>query len=350
MSETYELPSQEEVRVRRKVDTNSSCDLTLHSNNATHKHSDESTEEPTKVPLRSLITAVESDLVTKALQINAQLRRRRRQLPSDGNHIKTNSTNDEIDGNKNLFQSLFNFTRPQRDTTENKDVKIQLNGIVKAVESTLVHSAQNLKEPTASNHENGTLIKTKPNESPRVNRDTEQIAQQNGTEPKKEQEIVRVQKLDSNNLDLLKPITFKPSSDALVTEPTTVSHEESIATTKTPVVHKTNLTVVHTTNTISLIPSGKNNITHVQHQEISKTVFHSNLAIFPTISSHSINTPLPHAATEESAPETTVATQLGDEPNKSEKDGKLEELQQKTEKLKEKFAEIQAQPVILSTF
>lgn len=349
MPETYELSSHEETRVRRKVDINSSSDANI----AVQKHSDENTEEPTKVPLRSLITAVESDLVTKALQINAHLRRRRRELPSDGINVKLNDTNDKIDENTNLFQGLFNFTRPQRETTENKDVKIPLNGIVKAVESTFVNSAQTLKEPTATNHENGTLIKTTSdsNNSTRVNRDTEQIAQQNGTEPKKEQEIVQVQKLDSNNLDLLKPITFKPPSEEPTTDSTTVSHEESIATTiKNTVVHKTDLTLVHTTNTFSLIPRNKNNITHVQHQQISKSVFHSNLAIFPTISSHSINTPLPpNTTTEESVPETTDATRIKDELSKSEKEEKFDKLQQNAERLKEKFAEVQAQPVILST-
>lgn len=343
VSETFQLPPDEIRIIRRNVQTSAS--------NSTEE-SEQKTDEPAKVPLRRLITAVEADLVTQALQINGQLRRRRStpQL-SNGDSSRGNSTssNDSGDANKNLFEGLFNFTRPLRETEE-KNVKIQLNGLVQAVESTLIHSAQNLKEPKKLSQDEASIeATTELNESLRINRDTNSQNDEHDAPDSKKEPVIQVQKLDSANpqqsLNILNPITFKPV--APVTE-TTTACDETPATTEYPIVQKTNVTVIHATNTVSLIPATDKKPAHVQHQEISKTVFHSNLAIFPTLAPKAINAPLPHTTTAVGLTETTVAAQASNAPNKSEKDAKYDELLQKTEKLKEKFAEIQAEPIIFS--
>lgn len=344
--ETFVL-SPDEIRIRRNVQTTESS--STNSSERQTSDSEEKTEEPVKVPLRGLITAVESDLVTKALQVNAQLRlRRSTPSPSVEDNTKENSTSSEhsVDVNQDLFEGLFNFTRPHRDAEE-KDVKIQLNGLVQAVESTLVNSAKNLRDPKHLNQNDSSIeVTTETDESHRVNRDTETQNDQHIEVDSKDEPVIQVQKLDSSNsqqnLNILSPITFKPTAP----ETTTVS-DESIATTELPTVHKTNVTIIHASNTISLIPGTDKTVAHVQHQEISKTVFHSNLAIFPTISPKTINAPLPQTTTAEDINETTVAAQASNAPM-SEKDAKHDELKQQAEKLKEKFAEIQAKPVILS--
>lgn len=345
--------SADEVRIRRNVDCNEtdpSIDLTKQPNNSEDVKRDErKTDEQAKVPLRGFIRAIESDLMSKALEVNAQLRKRRSTerivSDEDDEDVKLektnqqNSTTDAVDVNKNFFEGLFDFTRPERET-EDKTLKIPLDDLVQAVETTLVQSAKNLKE---QNHSKRDISSEESDES---NEDTI-----NETKPSKKPEI-KIEKIapsSSLNLNLLNPIAFKSVSMASASEQSTASDEELISTTEIP-IQKTNLTVLQASNSLRLVPSFDNKLAHVQRQEISKTVFHSSLAIFPTIPPHVINAPLPYVTTTEEAVDTTVAVQTSSSTVKSEEETKHEQLLEKAEKLKEKIAEIQAEPVILSQF
>lgn len=294
-----------------------------------------------------MITAVESNLATEALQINAHLRRRRStpQLSGEDSN-KVNYTSN--DANENLFANLFNFTRPQRDA-DNKDEKIPLDGLVQAVESTLINSAENLQDSKPiSNDENATNgSTTEIDASHRINRDASSENDKNNESDSRKDSIVQVQKLDSanfnQNLNILSPITFKSH----VNETSTTS-DELPATTEQPTLHKTNVTVIQASKSVSLIPATENKVAHVQHQAISETVFQSSLAIFPNIPS--MNTPVQFTTTAEDLAETTIIEQANHLPNNSEKDAKIDELQQNADKLMEKYQEVQAEPVILSQF
>lgn len=306
--------------------------------------------EPTKVPLRGLINSIESKLVVEAQQVNANIRTKR--TAADNSTSVGNSTiDDSVDVNKNLFEGLFNFTRPLRETVE-KDIKIPLNGLVKAVESTLVNSAQNLKESNESSKREASVEEsTDSNDSHRINRDSDAVAVESNDKPN-----IQVQSLSASkiiqNLGLLSPITFKPAAAAEDVEETTSSDvDDASTTTEIPIVHRTNLTVIEESKGFSLIPGSDQKLAHVQHQEITKTIFHSNLAIFPTIPPKTINAPLPYVTTTESTIDTTVAVQSSTAAaKKTELQLKHEQILKKAEQLKEKFAEIQAEPVILSQF
>lgn len=346
VSEIYELPTGS-IRIRRKINTLTTNATSGGTHTQNINQSEENTEEPTKVPLRGIITAVESDLVTKALQVNAELHQRRKRFPSNGHTSNKNVTNTASydDSYTNLFEGLSNITRSHRDTG-NENEKIALDDIVDVVESTLVNSAELLREPKSINHDNGTLIETiELNESHQIKRDSENVQKTEVDHVK--QPDIQVQTLNTSNLNILSPITFKPTTVEHITVSTINSDEKTDAPTKVPVRQKTNLDVVHVTKTISVTPNDDKNITHIQQQQISTTVFHSNLAIFPTIPPHTINTPLSHStsaiANDESVSETTITSKLTSNTNEN------DELRQKAEQLKEKFAEIEAQPVIFST-
>lgn len=370
----YDLPP-EEARLRRQTDSNktdASIDvLNKQSGEAKDvKRPERKTEEQVKVPLRHFISAIETDLVSKALQVNSELNQQRRRKRSferiicdddeenganddDGNKESVNNKSendtiiDSVDVNKDFFGGLFNYTRPDRES-EDKDIKIPLNGLVHAVETTLVNSAQNLKDAPSkrdvSNSTNETPDSTTDdsNESHRIDRDIV-----NETEVKKQPEI-KVSKISSaTNVDLLGPITFK--SVATSTEESTQSDEETISTTEIP-IQKTNVTVVKASSSLSLVPGADKKLAHVQHQQILQTVFSSNLAIFPTIPPQIINGALPtQIPTTDEPIETTIASKSSSN-TKTEQELKHEQLMQQAQKLKEKFAEIQAEPVILSHF
>lgn len=366
-----DLPTPGESRTRRQTgcnETDPSIDINKQVGETEDvKRSERRTEELVKLPLRGFISAIESDLVSRALNVNAQLNRRKRSIESivdhdddddsdednDSNDNKTSSnttiTDDSVDVNKDFFEGIFNYTRPQRETEE-KDVKIPLNGLVSAIETTLVHSAQNLKDlkhtkrevSTEENHE----LSTESIESHRISRDTS-----NDQEPKTDADIKVAKIAASNNIDLnlLSPIAFKTQSTAHVTtEEPNHSDEEATSTTEQP-IQRTNVTVIQASASVSLVPGPDKKLAHVQHQEISRTVFHSSLAIFPTIPPQSINAPLPHFTTTEEPIDTTIIPKATPSTmSKSEDELKHEQMLQKADKLKEKFAEIQAEPVILS--
>ncbi|XP_031631267.1 uncharacterized protein LOC116345751 [Contarinia nasturtii] len=361
----YDSPP-EETRIRRETDlnaTDTSIDVLSKQTDQIEdvKRPERKTEEQTKVPLRGFISAIESDLVSKALQVNSQLNQRRRRRRSfdheddnEGdddedskesvNNKSDNSTvqSDSLDVNKNFFEGLFNYTRPERES-EDKDVKIPLNGLVQAVETTLVNSAQNLKDSKPSKRD----VFNSTKDTSKSNTDNSNESHQNDAEIKQQPDI-KVAKIKSSvELNLLGPIAFKPAPTA--TEESTHSDEETISTTEIP-IQKTNLSVIKESHSLSLVPGADKKVTHVQTQQILQTVFSSNLAIFPTIPPESINAPLPtHIPTTEEPDQTTITPKVPTN-TKTEQELKHEQLMQKAQQLKEKFAEIQAEPVILSHF
>lgn len=351
--ESAEIPlDDDDTRVKRSVtqnQTDSAVDTSEHEANSSN---DTKTFEPTKVPLSGLISSIESDLVSQAQQVNAHLRALRTipdTVDEDNSKENSTSTDDSVDVNKNFFEGLFNFTRPLRET-EDKDIKIPLRGLVNAVESSLVNSAQNFKEPTQTKRDIAVEYDSNSNETYRINRDCATDDQESIKQPN-----IQVQALSASNavqnLNLLSPITFKPTSEATSVDDGTLADEDGISTTETTSIHKTDLTVVDASKGTSLIPGSDNKLAHVQYQEISKSIFSSNLAIFPTIPPKSINAPLPQfTTTEQPDIETTVAVQSTTAAKKTELQLKHEQLLQRAQELKEKFAEIQADPVILSQF
>lgn len=358
-NDSYKLPESAEIplddddtRVKRSVTQNQTDSAVDTSEHAADSSNDTKTVEPTKVPLSGLISSIESDLVFQAQQVNAHLRALRTipdTVDEDSSKENSTSTDDSVDVNKNFFEGLFNFTRPLRET-EDKDIKIPLGGLINAVESSLVNSAQNFKEPVQSKRDVAVENDSNSNETHRINRDCATDDQESIKQPN-----IQVQALSASNavqnLNLLSPITFKPTSEAASVDDVTLADEDGISTTETTSIHKTDLTVVDGSKGTSLIPGSDNKLAHVQHQEISKTIFSSNLAIFPTIRPKSINAPLPQfTTTEQPDIETTVAVQSTTAAKKTELQLKHEQLLQKAQELKEKFAEIQADPVILSQF
>lgn len=329
----------DETRFRQSAQNNepdSSIDVNKQANESDDtKRSERKTEDQAKVPLHGLIAAIESDLVSTASQVNSNLRSRRSIAQTDGNYNTENASTSDgtVDVNKNFFEGLFSYTRPLRETEE-KNVRIPLDGLIHAVETTLINSAQNLKD---TQHLKRDVSEKIPIDVQDSDKDT-----------------IKVQKLTSSNsiqsLNLLNPITFKPVPTEPVTEHLTCDNEETISTTELPPIQKTKYNQIESSSSVNLVPDTDNKLAHVQHQQISKTVFFSSLAIFPTIQPKSINVPLPQITTTEEPAETTVAIQASTitAPSKSQQDAKHEQLLQKAEKLKEKFAEIQADPVILS--
>lgn len=300
-----ELPSEEVITYRDKRKTN----------------------DPSALPLRGVIDAIEKDLLVKANKANENTRQRRSPQVDEENSSTENSTilDNPADVNKDFFGDLFNYTRPDRET-DDKDIKIPLNSLVQAVESTLVHSALNLKDTKIKRDVSTEKPSTeKPSTEPHPSE-----------ESKSKPETIHVEKINAlQDLHLLNPITFKPASTE---EP--CGDEENITTTE-PSIQKTKIAVVHASNSVSLVAGRDKKLAHVQHQEISQTVFHSSLAIFPTIPPNSISAPLP--TTTDLAVGTTIAPHITEASKKK-------ELVAEALKLKEKFAEIQADPVILSQF
>lgn len=326
-------------RKKRKIDVSES-DPTIDVNQQKNINSNDlnraqrKASEPT-LSLRDFITTIENNLVDRAKVLNTNLRKRRSTENETFNDDKvsnestTTTTKHPLhEVHDKFFHEITNSTRPEQ-STGNKTDKIQLNGVVKAVESTLFHSA----------------IKVKRNAPDELNT-------KNKNENNDESSSIdyHVQKIDSTkdnqNLNLLNGITFKYSNE---TETTTTTATEA------PAVHKTNLTLVHSTKSVQILPYSDEKTVRVQHQHLEKTVFQSNLAIFPTLASHAINTPLPTTTKATSTSTTTI-----ENTNESTTDAKIEsrsdkrpdkdELLSKAEQMKEKIAEVQAVPVIFSQF
>lgn len=310
----YVLP--DEIRMRRKIDETYS----LRNGSQEMIESDEENKEgPTKVPLQGIITAIETDLVTTALLASTQLHKRQ--------SMASEMSNDSIDANTNLFEDLFNFTRSdgQTDGKENVVKKIPLNGLVNAVESTLINSAQNLK--------NTEQLQPNIDDKHRIDRDTND-------------ETVQIQTIDGSkslqNLNILSSIAFKPVlNDTEMDTITTVGDDgiDTVTMTEHPEIQRTNFTVIHASDTFSLVPDGENKLAHVQHQAISKTVFQSNLAIFPTIAPKSLVT----------SGEQTSKEEINENPASATVQSLLSS-NGTNKTLREKIAEVKAEPVILSSF
>lgn len=306
-----------------------------------------------EIPLRGLITAIETELVDSAEKINSNVSNQEQLSVETTTEIVTEKPDDDddsIDVNKNFFDEIFEFTRAQRQTTVEKTANktIPLNGLVQAVESTLVNSAQKLQkaETKKSSAEKVEKIPADAEVKERKTRSADHDDEDDDDDDDEKDEKTgknhfAVEKLTPTknvNLDLLKPITFKtPASES-----SDESHENESGevSSTTPAVHvqSTNFTVVRAKNSTHIIPNADNKTIHVQHQQISQTVFHSTLAILPTISPNNINVPsiASTTTTQTSVTETVDAvTDKNKESNES-------------QKLKEKVAEVEAIPIILS--
>lgn len=283
-----------------------------------------------KIPLQGLISAVEGDLVNKAKAINAVIKNSQ---PKDGASCNDGTTTSPKSAEKDFFDEINNSTKVSK-RSDDKSARIPLDGLVKAVESTLIHSAK--------------LVKRNAEES------TTSIASTTKSDEGKQSvpaAVIHVEQLNSSkgssHLNVLAPI----AATSTTTEPTITTVKSNTEPSSIQLQH-TNLTVVHTSQTIQITPNEADNSLHVKHQQIQKSIFHSNLAIFPTIPPETINAPLPTGSTStESNMETSTNLNNIDDHQKSDGDhDKKKKLLSKNEELQEKIAEIQADPVILSQF
>lgn len=318
-----------------------------------------------------------------------------------------NENGDALDVNKNLFASLFEFTRPQRKADSNEGAQtIQLHGLVSAVESTLLNSAKDINAAkvkadsasAATSTSTTTTTTTAPSsdadkttekrivraiEVPN-NAKTEETDEDTDKDIKFDVDVVRDEPGRPHDLSLLSPITFntpsEPNDESTTAAATSTTTETSI--------HHTNITIVKTSNTTHVIPT--DGAVHIQHQHIQHSIFHSNLAFLPTISPQQINTPTTtptsaeektqtpcqnssnesssdESSSEDSSEEnkktitkcTKKSTNTTEDTKSAEASTPIDEqnskaikedlkLLKKAQKLKEKIAEVEADPVILS--
>lgn len=296
--------------------------------------------EDQKISLRSYISSIESTLLSKAQAINANVRLRRSlsaKTVDEANSSENITTKDGlIDANKDLFEGLFEYTRAEsRSSEENvKDIKIPLNGLVQAVETTFINSAQNLKDQEILNT---AKRDTNSSDNPPSNRNSDVHSMETI-------QVKKITPLNGHDLNILKPIAFNAAASVnLPSIPDPIScNDELITTTEISPHQQSNLSVVHSSSTVHLVPDADQKLAHVQHQQIQQTVFHSSLAIFPTIPPQSINVPnLIKTTTQENVDDTTVTVHpITPIPEQM--------ISVDLDKLKEKIAEIQAVPVILS--
>lgn len=245
---------------------------------------------------------------------------------------------DSLDIHKDLFASLFEYTRPERDTVSNdSDIRVPLHGLVHAVETTLLNSASQINgkaiaaasaaEPTKST----TKTEVTPSNSEDDDRkqrsievfstakfeDTDHLTDKDlkfdpDREEAKQQDLGLLAHIafstpirQRDNETTIKHITARSTSEdnlknveeingadesataADASDNTTVESDAS-STTADP-FHSTNITVIKTTNTTHIVPHG--DVVHVQHQHIQQSIFHSNLAFLPTIPPHKVNIP-----------------------------------------------------------
>lgn len=333
-----ELPTDETRTKRQTYEKDPSIDVNKQASNESEavKRTERKTDEQT-ISLRSFISSIESDLVSRAQLINANVRLRR-SLSAETTENGTSNENvtNAPDVNKDLFDGIFEYTRPQRESESEKDAKIPLDGLVQAVESTFIKSAQKIKSK----------------------RDVKEIEEQHGNkrdvdEPKEDRFSsgnYQVKKLTSSNnhdLNLLNPITFKAVDSLELSATVSQScNDDAVSTTEFSPLQPSNLSLIQSSDFVHLVPDADKKLAYVQHQQIQQTVFHSNLAIFPTIPPQTINVPLLlTTTTEEIAELTTLSTST---PEKPQSHSPHRISLENAEKLKEKIAEIQAEPVIFS--
>lgn len=327
-----------------------------------------SDEKKDEIPLRGLISAIETELVDSADKINSDVSNREQRSAETTPQTQTEKSDDDddsIDVNKNFFAGIFEFTRAQREATnENITNKtIPLKGLVDAVESTLINSAQKLQTAAATKNKStekverisavDTEAKERKTRSVEEDDDAKEVP-----EGKSHFAVEKVYPTKNLNLDLLKPIAIKTpenaSSESHESSESSESNEscEVVSTTTATPVQPTSLTVVHESNSTHIIPNANTKTVHVQRQQISETIFHSTLAILPTISPNNINVQAIAATTTATATTQTSTTETVDAvTDKVDSTKQLNEnkVSDKRQELKEKFAEVAANPVILTS-
>lgn len=293
------------------------------------------------IPLQGLISAVEGDLVNRAKAINTDIKniQEQKNATNCNDAIVTTTTHNPSISN-DFFGQIDNSTKVNKRSDE-KSARIPLEGVVKAVESTLIHSAK--------------LVKRSADEPvPTTNSDS------NEDKPNVSTPVIHVEQLSSltgsSHLNVLGPIAAPSAPTTTTTESsTTKPTTESASTPPAAHVQHTNLTVVHSSDTLQIIPNAEDNSLHIKRQQLQKTVFHSNLAIFPTIPPETINAPLKTGptTTESSSVDATTHIDTTDATTKNDDShdaAKTEKLLSKIEQLQEKIAEVEADPVIVSQF
>lgn len=286
-----------------------------------------------KIPLQGLISAVEGDLVDRAKAINTDIKYNQENTNSTNcDDATATTTSQKPPISKDFFDEIDNSTKVIK-RSDDKSATITLEGVVKAVESTLIHSAQLVKRNVEES-----VATTKPDEGKR-----------DASIP-----LIQVEQLNSltgsSHLNVLGPIAASPTTtESTTTKPTTESP------TATAQIHNTNLTIVHSSDTIQIIPNAEDNSLHIKRQQLQKTVFHSNLAIFPTIPPETINAPLPRGSTSTENSNVDATTYIANVDTATNSDdthdaAKKEKTLNKIEQLQEKIAEVEADPVIVSQF
>lgn len=331
------------------------------------RKSDEKTGE---IPLRGLISAIETGLVDSADKINQDVSNREQRSAETTPQTQTEKPDDDdaddsIDVDKNFFAGIFEYTRAQRDASNESiaNQTIPLKGLVDAIESTLINSAQKLQTSAATKKKSAEIVDKLPDGDTEAKERKTRSAEEGDdakevVEGKSHYDVAEVSPTKNINLDLLKPIAFKtPSSE------TNKSHESSestgsnesdevASTTPAAPVQPTSLTLVHESNSTHIIPNANRKTLHVQRQQISQSIFHSTLAILPTISPNNINVQAIAATTTATATTQTSTTETADAvTDKVDSPKQLNEnkVSDKRQELKEKVAEVAANPIILTS-
>lgn len=329
---------------------------------------------------------------------NHQYQRPKRQLP------------DEVTLNKQFFEDIFKASRISRDTSDGDVVPtIALHDLISSVEHTLIHSAQNLAlsnitanstttnaEPDSNNTSNIEHIvlpisvpEPKPEElvtesedlpsatEKDLIRDYRSNAESGSGDTESNYESVKP--IEKSNLGILFPISLNPSANISHVVDTEESHEDVPVTEETNRADQANITVIHTINATEVVPT-VSDVVHVQQQQI--TFFSANAGVFPNI--HAIkaedlptvssSTQSEDCSGEEISNESDEVTSSSEENSSS--DSSSEEHKKakkslctlkssskptetstpsteatkklKTDELKEKIAEVEADPVILT--
>lgn len=296
--------------------------------------------------------------------------REKRDLAANNGHAGAFGSN--ID----LFASLHDYIRPERDTDSNEtDIKVPLHGIVHAIETTLLNSAGNIKSAPNDTQATPAAPAHDSDEEERKERsiETESSAKTDDVDEYLDKDlkldVADVEEPRAQNLGILSPIAFGPSiRDREASATSTTTESASAEATDAAVepegkFHQTNITVIKSTNSTHFIPAG--DAIHVQHQHIQQSIFHSNLAILPTIAPSQVDVPLPSRTVGSSSAEDSFeatsdcgssSEESGEGKTKCEKleattvarDTLKDELVKKAQKLKEQVAEVAAEPVILS--
>lgn len=301
--------------------------------------------EETRIPLRGIIQAIESSLISTALNLNGAslIAKRKRSIQTLGEN--------PVDVSKQFTDRIQSLVRLQRGTDSDQEITVPLAGLIRAIESELLSTAQQIGQSERAD---------------RTKRSSGEDSSEENLEKKhhkKHYDIKKIVPLQTpTNLDLLNPITFKSikNEELKTTKSPTSSEEidsEESTTSAISALQQSNVTVVHATETTHIIPETNSRIVHVQHQKIHQAVFSSNLAFLPTIPPQIINAPLPTTVPLDVEPDTNRKVRSNDDATESITEIKVEkqtEVEKKrseeTETLRERIAEVQANPVILSAF